>query len=223
MIKKYLMLFCAIVFLSGYINAEEAATLEQILENVKKSEQNIQSLKIEYAQQITMAYMEGKQTMIGRAYFLKPDHIRVEHLKPYEELFITNGKKVWIYSPMQNQLLIGTWDDLIKSGQAGSGSLPKGLFDFTSNISSLQKDYNIQLESIEKDAYVLLLTPKQQMKFNILLWISKAEYFPIKTSIITDTVEITTEILSVEKNLEIDKRMFKFKKPKGVDEIKLPL
>lgn len=220
--KKILIVIMA-VFLCTAASAVRSMELDELLENIEKSDKEIKSLKIDYVQEITMAYTDQAQRMIGRAFFVKPDNIRVEHIKPVDEIFVTNGKKVWFYNPGLNQLLVGKWKDMVRGGRAGMGGLPRGLFDFSSSIGSLKDDYEMELlPEGEPDFYVIRLYPKAMAGYQIKLWISVEDYFPMKTSIITEAAEISTNIISIEKNPKLNKKLFKFKKPKGAEVMEFP-
>lgn len=77
-------------------HADAVDTLRAFVRDVKSGDAT-------FTQTVTAA--DGVRTKVssGRFEFLRPDRFRFEYLKPYPQLIVADGRKVWIHDPDLNQ------------------------------------------------------------------------------------------------------------------------
>ncbi len=64
---------------------------------------DVKSGSAEFVQTVTSPDGAKKRTSSGRFAFARPDRFRFEYLKPYEQLIVADGRKVWIWDKDLNQ------------------------------------------------------------------------------------------------------------------------
>ncbi|MEW6556259.1 MAG: outer membrane lipoprotein carrier protein LolA [Elusimicrobiota bacterium] len=202
-----------------FISCLYSAMFDEILKKMDEADSKIADVSFSFIQEILVTITQEKSAITGTAVFKKPDMFKIEHSKPEKQVVISDGKKVFFYQKEFNQVIIDDWESLSETG-----NFPKGIFNFSSTITGLTKNYNISLLDDEEKYYVLVLELKEKQLQNtkIQLWISKETYLCEKTEIKTDTVVSTVTISDVKINKNIKDSIFKFKIPKGTQIITFP-
>ena len=144
----------------------------------------------------------------GEFSFSRPGKFRWHYLTPYEELMITNGKTLWLYDTELEQVTIKT---LTTALPATPASLLFGNTDFS-------KDFNVK-DIASKDALAwLVATPKDSASSFSEVRIGFMKQLPA-AMILRDNFGQETHLLfsDVKRNVEIQRSLFEFKVPKGVE------
>jgi chaperone LolA len=204
--------------------ALHAATLEEILSGIEQSEKAAGDVHLEFIQKIEFVTLKETHTITGELYFKKPGRIHYTIKSPAEQYFISNGKKLWIYVPANNQVLVDFW----KNWKGISYFIP-GMFNPKGKVTDLKKFYDFALKAEEGDSYILFLKPKQKVSagfnlpetFDFYLWVSKKDYHPLRSRFESGDINSDTEILIYETNLKTPDEKFEFKVPRGVEVLKL--
>ena len=203
------------------ISTESAQTaLNEVLQKMDSADSKVANISFSFSQEILIAVSQEKSTITGKATFKKPDLFRIEHANPEKQTVVSDGKKVYFYQPDFDQVMIEDWGSLSEKG-----NFPKGLFNFSSTISELRKDYDISISTNDETDkyYVLLLTLKKEPKgTKIKLWISKNTYLCEKTEMSSETVISTVILSDIKINKEIKDSLFRFKIPRGAQIISSP-
>ena len=129
---------------------------------------------------------------------------------------ITNGIKLWIYRPEDNQVMIGKAPAFIKDGK-GAG--------FLSDLKQLRREFHITLgNEILKDSYILTLYPLEKTLDVSVIYLS----ISLKTF---DVVRIVTlnsygdktrfELSDIQFDQSLDDAFFTFEIPEGIEVLKL--
>src|SRR5207302_1377922 len=119
------------------------------------------------------------QTCQGHAFFKAPGRFRIERAAEREQIFICNGKKLWIFTPSYQQVLTGSWKGWAKTQQM----LP-GWIDLENYVDRLEKGFALSLEDGGPDASVLVARPKGEAPGETLrLWIRPGEFLPARTEL----------------------------------------
>lgn len=137
--------------------------------------------------------------------FDPPNHFRWEYLKPYNQLLVADGEKIWIYEPDLEQLTI-------KNQQANSGSL----FQFFEQPEQLKKDFKVK-KALDEKTLVLESTESDDQIKNITFVLS--EHWLERIDVVDQYGQLTQIIFDathVEKPASL---LFEFKVPEGVDVI----
>jgi outer membrane lipoprotein carrier protein len=104
--------------------ADAVDTLKEFVANVKTGHAS-------FTQVVTSPDGKKKKTSSGTFDFARPNHFRFEYAKPFEQLIVSDGQKVWIYDADLNQVSSRKFSQALGATPAAllaGGSLEK---DFT--------------------------------------------------------------------------------------------
>ena len=195
--------------------AEPELTLEQILDRVEKHYTG-RSFQAEFIQESTIKAMDIVDFSSGKVFVRYPGMMRWEYEKPEEQIIITDGHKLWIYRPTDNQVLTGSAPSFFSDGKGAS---------FLSDIKLIRSKFKISLEnSKEPFFYGLKLEPleKKLDVTDIRLSITKSSYTAVR--IVTYNSygdENRIEFANHRFDVKLDDSLFSFKIPPGVDVLQL--
>lgn len=190
-------------------------TLNDIMDRVE-AKYSQTGFSADFTQEATLKALGITDTASGTILVKRPGMMRWEYNQPEKQLIITNGDRLWIYRPEDQQVITGNAPDFFKNGK-GAG--------FLSDMKILKKKFSITLEGMGvEDDYILKLVPNEKVLdiSYIYLNISK-KTFLIQQIISYNSFEDETKILlhHVKFQNEIDNIMFHFTIPEGVDVLQL--
>ena len=195
--------------------AESDLTLEQILERMEKHYTG-NNFKAEFIQESTVRAMEITDFASGKIFVRYPGKMRWEYEKPEKQVIITDGFKLWIYRPADNQLMTGSAPDFFSDGKGAS---------FLSDITFVRKKFNISLvESKDDFFYELKLKPleKTQDVTDIRLSVTKKTFTIIRVVTYNSYGdENRIELLNHRFNVNLEDSLFSFDPPPGTDVLQL--
>lgn len=207
-ISKLIFLFilsCA--FLYG------ADDSEKILSKLKNKYESVKDITADFTQDVTFGISKMQQKIEGTIRIKKGNKYRIELEK---QTIVTDGKTVWSYSHLNNQVIIDKFKDDPKSLSPDHVliNVPKNYYSvFIGNESLLNKKTSI-----------IKLTPKDDkslVKF-MKVWVDVDEYLMRKIEIVdvSDNVNIYI-IKSIKLNTGIPDDVFIFEVPTGVEKVDL--
>ena len=209
------MLIYIIAFGLQVAVAESNPALDRILEGMEQKYAN-SSFSARFIQQSTIKAMEITDSASGRVYISHPGKMRWEYEQPDRQIIITDGYKLWIYRPDDNQVMTGQAPKFFRDGKGAS---------FLSDIKLLREKFDIELLKEEKSLFhELKLTPRQKNM--------DVASIRLSVSISTSTVmrvatynsygdETRIDLLNSEFDKPLNKDLFSFKIPEGVDVLKI--
>jgi len=195
--------------------AESDLTLEQILERMEKHYTG-NNFKAEFIQESTVRAMEITDFASGKIFVRYPGKMRWEYEKPEKQVIITDGFKLWIYRPADNQLMTGSAPDFFSDGKGAS---------FLSDITFVRKKFNISLvESKDDFFYELKLKPLEKTLdvTDIRLSVTKKTFTIIRVVTYNSYGdENRIELLNHRFNVNLEDSLFSFDPPPGTDVLQL--
>jgi outer membrane lipoprotein carrier protein len=138
--KKLLM--AATMFVVFAAQADAVDTLREFVRDVKSG-------KAAFTQTVTSPDGARKKTSSGSFEFQRPNRFRFAYTKPFEQLIVADGQKVWIFDADLNQV------STRKIGQA-LGSTPAALLAG----GSLEQDFTLSAQPAAGGLDWALATPK---------------------------------------------------------------
>lgn len=96
--------------------ASSAPSVSELLKQIQKK-YDCGSFTAHFEQVSTLKALDISETASGQAYFKEPGMMRWEYVKPEPQWIITDGKKLWIFKPQENQVMIGEAPALFGEGQ----------------------------------------------------------------------------------------------------------
>lgn len=197
--------------------AAETFDLGKFLLDIENSDKAIENIGFDYSQEISFTLTKEKQTSAGQVSFMKPAGIYIKQLKPIEQTIISDGKKVWIYTPGYNQVISDNWKKWTKNSL-----IPDSLLNMNQNWPELKKNYTFSYAGTEGPDRILLLTPAKKGGWKITFWINSTNYSISKLILAAENIMITTRSYNYRiNNTAMDKKIFKFSPPKGAEILKM--
>jgi outer membrane lipoprotein carrier protein len=195
--------------------SESGLTLEQILDRMEKHYTG-NSFRAEFVQESTVKAMEITDFATGKIFVRYPGKMRWEYAKPEKQVIITDGLKLWIYRPADNQVMTGSAPAFFSDGKGAS---------FLSDIRLIRKKFTISLaESMDNFFYELNLKPREKTLdvTDIRLSVTKSTFTVIR--VITYNSygdENRIEFLNHEFKADLKDELFSFETPEGADVLQM--
>jgi outer membrane lipoprotein carrier protein len=146
----------------------------------------------------------------GRMYIQRPNKFRWIYQKPYYQLIVADGKKVWIYDKDLEQVTVKTLDNTL-------GKTPAFLL---SRHRKVEKDFVVnQLASKDGGITHLELVPKKETKTQFEKMRINLHNNTLVSFEFLDSLGQTTHInfTKLKRNRKIRDKVFRFVPPAGVD------
>ena len=168
-----------------------------------------------FSQESTLKAMAITDKADGKVFVKRPGKMRWEYDHPEKQVIITDGRKLWIYRPEENQVTVGKAPSFFGDGK-GAG--------FLSDMRQIREKFDIVLEKTEPQHYVLELTPREQRPDIAIISLAVARKDFAIESIATynaygDETRITLSDVRFQESPADS--LFRFEIPKGADVLQL--
>ncbi len=203
------------LFETRALAAEPNLTLEQILDRVEKHYTG-KSFEAEFIQESTIKAMDIIDFASGKIFVRYPGMMRWEYEKPEKQIIISDGHKLWIYRPADNQVMTGSAPAFFSDGKGAS---------LLSDIKLVRKKFKISLENSKEDFFYELKLQPLEKKLDVIdirLSVTKNSFTVIR--IITYNSygdENRIEFANHQFDVKLDESLFSFKVPPGADVLQL--
>ncbi|MBI5579256.1 MAG: outer membrane lipoprotein carrier protein LolA [Deltaproteobacteria bacterium] len=210
---QILILLAAVVMaaLPAALSAESMPPLDTILKELEKRYTGSQ-FSADFLQESTIKSMEITDFASGRVYVRYPGMMRWEYEKPEQQAIITDGHKLWIYRPLDNQVMTGNAPVFFRDGKGAS---------FLSDIRLIRQKFTITPHPPEGEyLYELRLVPREKTLniSQIRLYVVPRAFTIVRIVTVDDYGDDTRiDIVNPQFNVELDPALFKFDIPKGAD------
>jgi outer membrane lipoprotein carrier protein len=186
--------------------AAPAATLEQL----KSLLEQTTTARARFAQMVLDKNMKKLQQATGTMQFARPGKFRWEYDKPYEQVIVSDGARVWLYDKDLNQVTVRKYDRAL-------GSSPAALL---AGSNEIEKNYRFTGLGTQDGLDWLEAVPRtQDTAFErIKLGFGKAglEAMELRDQFGQITV---IKFSTIERNAKLPPEAFTFTPPKGADVI----
>lgn len=215
--KKLILLPALLLGAMAPLLAADAFNLDKFLADMENAEKSITSVSFDYHQEISFSLTREKQLNSGSALFQKPSGVKITQSKPIQQTIISDGSKVWVYTPEYGQVIQDSWKKWTKNSL-----VPDSLVNMGQNWKDLKKRYVFAYAGKEQAGTVLVLAPREKDVWKIKLWIDPETFVVNRMTLNGENVTITTFAYNYKLNPPVEKDAFKFKPPKGVEVMKMP-
>lgn len=201
MIRKHLipLLFCALPGLPALADAK--ARLETFVEGTK-------GLKAQFTQTVIDRNGRKTQEATGNLFFSRPGKFRWVYQKPYAQLIVGDGKRLWIHDEDLDQVTVRKLDQAL-------GDSPAALLAGDNDIAKL---FNLKETGAKDGLDWIEATPKsKEGSFEKVRMGFKGE--DIQAMELKDNFGQTTllRFTNLERNPSLGASLFRFTPPKGAD------
>ena len=197
------LLLLLAVFLPGLASAASVEQLKSLLEQTTTA-------RARFAQMVLDKNMKKLQQATGTMQFARPGKFRWEYDKPYEQVIVSDGTRVWLYDKDLNQVTVRKYDRAL-------GTSPAALL---AGSNEIEKNYRFNTVGSQDGLEWLEAVPRtQDTAFErIRLGFGKAglEAMELRDQFGQITV---IKFSTIERNAKIAPEAFTFTPPKGADVI----
>lgn len=199
---------------SDHLSAPKDASLSEILDGIENKYHHA-AFATDFNQSSTLKAMQITDTASGHAVFKYPGMMKWEYDTPEKQSIITDGKRLWIYRPDDNQVTIGAFPSLFGEGR-GAG--------FLSNIGDLRKQFQISKITGDAASHALKLIPKNRNPelSVIILKVSRSD-FAVQEIVTRNVYEDETRIILKNQDFSVhpESAAFRFVIPDNADIVEL--
>lgn len=169
-----------------------------------------QSAKARFAQMVLDKNLKPLQQAQGVMQFSRPGKFRWDYVKPYEQIIVGDGAKLWIYDKDLNQVTVRKLDRAL-------GASPAALL---AGSNELERDYVLTNTGNDNGLDWLDAVPKNRDTAfeRVRLGFGKAGLQAMELRDAFGQVTVIT-FADMERNPRISPEVFRFTPPKGVDVI----
>lgn len=202
------------LFMTAVPAAAGALSVDDILAGIEDRYQGF-GFSARFHQMSTLEAMDITDEAEGRILIKRPDRMRWEYETPDPQLIVTDGELLWIYRPLDRQVMIGEAPAYFGGGK-GAG--------FLSDVRKVRNNFIVVPEAPEPGRHMLKLIPRQDNYGveSVLLAIDAESFEILSVTTVTrlgDRTRITFSDLTF--GLNPDDSLFHFEIPPGTDVLRL--
>jgi outer membrane lipoprotein carrier protein len=191
-----------------------AQSLDDVLREVEAVYGRMNDLRADFTQTAFNKSLNQTIPAKGTVYLKKGGKLRWEFSEPTPQEIVSDGKKLWVYTPTLNQANVAEAPEAL-AGPAGS---------FLAGLGKLRSEFEVRFlnPAQPKDTegnWVLDLTPKQPLPTLARLILAlDPKSWEIKKAVVHDKFEntVTMRFTKMAVNSGLPDRTFTFVAPKGV-------
>ena len=211
MVKAVAVLTLTLLVAPGLVAAQ---SLDEVLRDIEAAYGRMLDLRADFTQTAFNKSLNQTIPAKGTVYLKKGGKLRWEFTEPTPQEIISDGKKLWVYTPTLNQANVADAPEAL-AGPAGS---------FLAGLGRLRTEFQVRFlnPAQPKDAegnWVLDLAPKQPLPTLTRLILSlDAKSLEIRKAVVHDQFEntVTMRFSKMAVNSGLPERTFTFVAPKGV-------
>ena len=208
---------CILCFLFVFAPSVRSADLPDVIAGLQKRYASVETVKGTFQQSYRAPGIQREQT--GEFWLRKPGLMRWEYKTPDPQLFVADGKRSFLYVPGDRQVTIQP---------LSPADLHNTPLSFLLGSSDINKTFFVAWETeskarLENTFFVRLVPRKQQSDFSSLVLELDQKSYDLRRIVVKEPGGSTSEFLlsNVVVNTKLDNKLFQFKTPKGVEEIRL--
>jgi outer membrane lipoprotein carrier protein len=194
-----------LAFGAGCVHADAVDALREFTREVKTA-------RAAFTQVVTSPDGAKKKTSSGSFEFARPNRFRFAYAKPYEQLIVGDGEKVWLYDVDLQQVTVRPMDQAL-------GATPAALLAG----SNLEKDFELKAQSSALGIDWVQATPRtrnESIGFQSLRVGFKGKALAAIELVDSFGQRSQLNFRDVATNLAPAADAFRFTPPKGVDVLK---
>ncbi|MGM0593941.1 MAG: outer membrane lipoprotein chaperone LolA [Pseudomonadota bacterium] len=171
---------------------------------------DLTTMEAQFVQSLTGAKGELIEESRGKLWLSRPGRFRLHYTSPYEQLYVADGGKIWMYDRDLEQVTVKPQDDAL-------GSTPALLL---SSAVPLAENFTIEEEGAHEGFQWLMLKPRAgDSNFDYVRLALEGD--TLRAMEMVDGFGQTTRLYleTVQRNPRLDGGLFSFEPPPGVDVI----
>lgn len=204
----------AIALCACVVKAQDRSlTVKDVTDKMQSRYEMIDDATATFTKHVKLGFSDIEQTYSGTIMIKKPRMVRLE---TENETIVTDGVTVWLYSPINNQVIIDKYKENQNSVSPENFllNLPKNYY---ATLLSVGKDKNAQTATVK-------LVPKDDRSFvkSVKIVVDEGTW-DVRTIAILDVndTETTYTIKDLKLNTNLSDKTFVFTPPPGVEVVDL--
>lgn len=213
MLRAFTALTLVLLAMAG-LSPASAQSLDDVVREIETVYSRMTDLRADFTQTAFNKSLNQTIPARGTVYLKKGGKLRWEYTEPTPQEIVSDGKKLWVYTPTLNQANVADAPEAL-AGPAGS---------FLAGLGRLRTEFQVRFlnPAQPKDAegnWALDLTPKQPLPTltRLILAVDPTNW-EIRKAVVHDRFEntVTMRFTKMAVNSGLPERTFTFVAPKGV-------
>jgi outer membrane lipoprotein carrier protein len=195
------------VLLAGALLLAAAAARADAIDTLKAFVSDVKTGRASFTQVVTSPDGAKKKSSNGSFEFARPNRFRFAYAKPYEQLIVGDGQKIWLHDPDLNQVTVRPMGEAL-------GSTPAALLAG----SNLDKDFTLKALPDEGGLQWVQATPRQKDSgFQSVKVAFRAKQLAAVEIVDSFGQRSRLDFTQVEANASLPADRFRFTPPPGAD------
>jgi outer membrane lipoprotein carrier protein len=179
------------------------------LDTLREFAREVKSGKASFTQTVTSPDGAKKKTASGQFEFLRPNRFRFSYAKPYEQLIVADGQKVWLHDLDLNQVTVRAMSQAI-------GATPAALLAGT----ALEKDFELKAQGLRDGLDWVQATPRvKDNSVQVMRVGFRGKDLAAMEFVDAFGQKSLLQFSNVQANAQVPADDFRFSPPKGADVI----
>ena len=212
--KPVAVVLATMLVLTGPAAFAATASLDDVVRGIEAQYGKMTDLRAEFSQTAFNKSLNQNLPAQGTVYLKKGGKLRWEYSQPTPQEIVSDGKKLWVYTPTLNQVNVGEAPEVL-AGPAGS---------FLAGLGKLREHFSVRFLNPAQptDAegnYALDLTPKNPLPtLTRLILAVDAKDFQLRKAVVHDQFEntVSMKFTKLAVNTNLPDKLFTFVAPQGV-------
>lgn len=195
------------VLLAGALLLAAAAARADAIDTLKAFVSDVKTGRASFTQVVTSPDGAKRKSSNGSFEFARPNRFRFAYAKPYEQLIVGDGQKIWLHDPDLNQVTVRPMGEAL-------GSTPAALLAG----SNLDKDFTLKALPDEGGLQWVQATPRQKDSgFQSVKVAFRAKQLAAVEIVDSFGQRSRLDFTQVEANAPLPADRFRFTPPPGAD------
>ena len=186
-------------------------TYASAIDSLRSFVQQAHTFKAVFSQTLLDKNLQVMQEASGTMMFERPGKFRWVYEKPYQQLIVGDGSRVWFYDQDLNQVTVRQLDLAI-------GSSPAALL---AGSSTIERDFELTEIDVQDDMEWLEATPRAKESTFELIRMGFSKAGELREMVLRDNFGQFTLLVftDLDANLDLSPDLFQFTPPEGADVI----
>ncbi len=186
-----------------------------IVEAIQKQYDATHTFKARFVQKAYLKVLGQSQTAEGDVFIKKPGKMRWDYNSPDRQILVSDGQDLWLYLPDEKEVTKMNVKSIYSSNTPAL---------FLAGRGQLTKSFTIGKVTEEGGLYIAELIPRNKTQsLSKMVLLADKKNFQIVGSRVYDNLGNKTEMIfsNITTNPTLNKNLFQFEVPKGVELIDL--
>jgi len=207
-------LSAALVLSLSAASAAQSPSAETTAANLQRKYDRVGDFSADFVHSYRGGVLKQQATERGRLLVKKPGKMRWEYTSPEKKLFVSDGRKIYSYIPMDKQVIVGT---MPQGDQAPTPAL------FLTGRGNITRDFNVTFDKVPDapaGSMALKLTPKRrEPEYESLTLVVDPRTLSLQMLITVDAQggRSSFTFSNLKENVGLADNQFVFQMPRNVD------